>query len=144
MVRPPPVGGIIHYVERFARGATERMEERDDRETEACARPSRGRALLRAARFAGRWRGCLRGGRPAGGDQRGSAPQLEAGRRDPGPHERRRYPGVGYIGVFLWLERLAGGRFAKCPYGQTAASGPFSRIYFLGGVIIAETFHLRK
>jgi hypothetical protein len=39
----------------------------------------------------------------------GGAPQLEAGRRDPGPHEQRRHPGVGYVGVLLRIERFVFG-----------------------------------
>jgi hypothetical protein len=42
------------------------------------------------------------------------APELEAGKRDAGPDERRRHPGVGHVGVLL---RLIG------------ASGLFGRIF---------------
>src|ERR687898_1993150 len=100
-----------------------REEQEHDRGTEGGSGPAGGRALLRAARVVGRRRGRLLGGGIAAGDQRGSAPQLEAGRRDAGPHHRRRYPGVGHGGVLLWVKRFVRGRFANLPYSGTVVSG---------------------
>src|SRR5215211_4548501 len=58
-------------------------------------------------------------GGTAGGDQRGSAPELEADQRNARPHERRRPPGVGHLGVLLRLERS----FGRLIFQRTVATG---------------------
>src|SRR5215212_3745742 len=105
-VRLVSMGGIM-LVRNSPAWATEREERRHDRGTEGGPGPTGGRALLCAVRFAGRRRGWLCGGRAAGGDQRGGAPELEADQRDARPYDRRRHPGVGHVGVLLRVGRFA-------------------------------------
>src|SRR5215203_1207494 len=107
-----PMGGIMPVWESLPAGQP-KEGGRHDRGTEGGSGPPGGRALLRAVCVAGRRRGGLRRGGPAGGDQRGSAPELEADQRDARPNEQGRHPSVGHVRVLLRLELS----FRENPHG---------------------------